>query len=1269
MRRLFLVFTAFTLVIFGGVVMTPTAAHATPPTCTSTPTTWADLQIAMMNTGTSASPNVVCLGANLVGPADQNLRLGHLQYVVLDLSGYSLAISGGTAGAGIDTNVDGHLTIQDSNPGSNTLTATGGNGAAGIGGGNGGNGGTITINSGTIIATGAPSATSGAGIGGGNGGNGGMITINGGNISVTGGGYAAGIGGGNGGGNGGTITINSGNITSTGGFGAAGVGGGNGGNGGMITINGGTISATGGNLGAGIGGGWLGDGGTITINSGNITSTGGFGAAGVGGGNSGNGGTITINGGTISATSGNSGAGIGGGGGGTITISGGTISATGGFSGAGIGGSAGENGGTITISGGTISATGGDFGAGIGGGIDGDGGIIAIGGGNVSAMGGFSGAGIGGGGGNGNGGSITVTAGSVVATGGADAAGIGGGNGGDGGNVTLSGGRIQAIRWVRSSAEIGSGAGGSQGGSLTVTTVSPISWINLDTSGTSGHAPSSTSTTPSSSASAASVTRTEGYDYVTFTFNYAVSFNTGGGSSVIQQDVAYRQRPTLPAPPTRAGYAMDTWHTDSASGPTYNFSSGTTITAATTLYASWGMLDTTCSSENKPTSWAELIGSVSSATSSNTSSANPKVVCLGAIISVANMHLTLSSGAYVTLDLNGYSLFVTDADDNHAAIENTGAYLTIQDSHPGSNVLIVVGGANGAGIGGGNGATGGSLTINSGNVTTRGGAFAAGIGGGDGGMGGATTINGGQVNVIAGYSGAGIGGGNGGDGGATTINDGVITVTAAWYGAGIGGGAGYTVSANRGNGGVTTINGGVTTAVGGSRAAGIGGGNKGRGGITVINNGFVSATAGAYGAGIGGGENGRGEYITINGGIVNAMGGEFGAGIGDGAMPSAGLIALEINGGAVTATGGPYGAGIGSGYAATTCGNISISAGNVTATGGQVAAGIGAGFLGTGCNVTLSGGKTQAIATPGIVSGVPVSGAAIGSGYLPRSYSDAGTLTVVTLTSSPFTPIPNGSGTTGGFAPTTSSSTATNGAPARSVTKTEENGTVTFTFNYDVSFNSGSGSSVTQQEVGYGSRPDRPTDPTLAGYAMDTWHTGSASGPTYDFSTGSNITAATTLYASWNAINAAPLSINAVTRAVNITQTDRQVGSSWNVKVHSTPVTLGSGATDGSAAVIFSGTIPAVAAGVHRVEVSSTASNSVTEIQKLWFVSDQSDTIIGVYTTEAEANAAWDALQPSVARLSNTGLATARVFTTLTAGALLLLVGIAIVIWRRRRTY
>ena len=178
---------------------------------------------------------------------------------------------------GINVTGDNSLTIYAQSTGADmgALTANAENldissSRAGIGGNDNQPGGTITINGGTVNATGASyMGTGGAGIGGGNGCAGGEITINGGTVTANGGDNASGIGGGSDGGAGGNITITGGTVNANGSYGGAGIGGGSGdfsgGAGGEITISGGTVNATsGGNGGAGIGGGKNGDNGTFS---------------------------------------------------------------------------------------------------------------------------------------------------------------------------------------------------------------------------------------------------------------------------------------------------------------------------------------------------------------------------------------------------------------------------------------------------------------------------------------------------------------------------------------------------------------------------------------------------------------------------------------------------------------------------------------------------------------------------------------------------------------------------------------------------------------------------------------------------------------------------------------------------------------------------------------------------------------------------------------------------------------------------------------------
>ena len=127
----------------------------------------------------------------------------------------------------------------------------------------------------------------------------------------------------------------------------------------------------------------------------------------------------------------------------------------------------------------------------------------------------------------------------------------------------------------------------------------------------------------------------------------------------------------------------------------------------------------------------------------------------------------------------------------------------------------------------------------------------------------------------AGYTskgGAGIGGNNGESGGTITIHGGTVTATGGSGGAGIGGGGWER------NGGKVTITGGFVTANGGLGGAGIGGGESGIGGDVVITGGTVEATAQPDGKnpkaiGSGGGKKQAGT-LTVSGEVIEMRGGE-----------------------------------------------------------------------------------------------------------------------------------------------------------------------------------------------------------------------------------------------------------------------------------------------------------------------------------------------------------------------------------------------------------
>ena len=193
-------------------------------------------------TGTSTTSKLVIKGSS--GTA-ANVYLKDLHITVssgaavsvsenvdLYIEGSSVLQSGKNC-AGIQKEDDGQLTID----GTGSLESVGGEGGAGIGGASGKPGNNITINGGTITASGKAGYGWGAGIGGGKGQGGSNITIRGGNVKAIPGAEAAGIGGGFKG-NGTDISIEGGTVYAESG----------GGKGGTAAIGGGRVEGNGENI-------------------------------------------------------------------------------------------------------------------------------------------------------------------------------------------------------------------------------------------------------------------------------------------------------------------------------------------------------------------------------------------------------------------------------------------------------------------------------------------------------------------------------------------------------------------------------------------------------------------------------------------------------------------------------------------------------------------------------------------------------------------------------------------------------------------------------------------------------------------------------------------------------------------------------------------------------------------------------------------------------------------------------------------------------------
>ena len=175
----------------------------------------------------------IILDENLYHWTDGNVYILNsdvtIDYAIIVSGSVTLILNDGctlTVTKSIVVNEGNSLTINASGEGTGTLEVPKGYGGyAGIGGEYGCAGGAITINGGTVNASGTGG---GAGIGGGSHGAVGTITINGGTVNASGNSGGAGIGGGNGGA-GGTITINGGTVNASGIYGGIGIGSGLGG--------------------------------------------------------------------------------------------------------------------------------------------------------------------------------------------------------------------------------------------------------------------------------------------------------------------------------------------------------------------------------------------------------------------------------------------------------------------------------------------------------------------------------------------------------------------------------------------------------------------------------------------------------------------------------------------------------------------------------------------------------------------------------------------------------------------------------------------------------------------------------------------------------------------------------------------------------------------------------------------------------------------------------------------------------------------------------
>ncbi|MED9902667.1 MAG: InlB B-repeat-containing protein [Lachnospiraceae bacterium] len=209
----------------------------------------------------------------------------------------------------------------------------------------------------------------------------------------------------------------------------------------------------------------------------------------------------------------------------------------------------------------------------------------------------------------------------------------------------------------------------------------------------------------------------------------------------------------------------------------------------------------------------------------------------------SNLTLILSAGSDNNLQINNWVSEETNAACIHVP---TGTKLTIQCAGKDDNDHTC-------------------SESSCGKLSAKGNYTGAGIGGSQSESCGTVIIDGGIVTATGGISAAGIGGGDHGSGGDITINGGIVTAATAGIGAAGIGGAG-----SNGSGGKVTITGGIVTATGDGCAAGIGGGYMSAGGTVIITGGVVTATlvtsGGGNGAGIGGGQDAEnGTFSTSDG--------------------------------------------------------------------------------------------------------------------------------------------------------------------------------------------------------------------------------------------------------------------------------------------------------------------------------------------------------------------------------------------------------------------
>ena len=250
------------------------------------------------------------------------------------------------------------------------------------------------------------------------------------------------------------------------------------------------------------------------------------------------------------------------------------------------------------------------------------------------------------------------------------------------------------------------------------------------------------------------------------------------------------------------------------------------------------------------------------------------------IIFAGENKLTADAGGPGILVNQGATLTIKEADNASGVNSLTVTGAQQEEYTSGSDASVAAGGGF-AGIGGPNhGNDGpydytGTIKIESGIVNAYGFGYGAGIGGGDYSSGGTIQISGGKVTAIN--------GGTEPDGWGSSMHK---------QASGIGGSQGTA------SGEITISGSAEVKAYGGYACAGIGGATNA---VTITDNAKVTAYGGQYAAGIGGYNQDKGESIIIISGSANvtAYGGKYASGLGQGSKPAS--VKLSIGADAVVA--------------------------------------------------------------------------------------------------------------------------------------------------------------------------------------------------------------------------------------------------------------------------------------------------------------------------------------------------------------------------------